>query len=807
MVRLRGEFKLFAVSFFWLLVANSASAQIVPDGTLPVNSIVTPGCSVCTIESGTVRGNNLFHSFSLFSVPTGGTALFNNGVDIQNILTRVTGTNVSNIDGVIGTQGGANLFIINPSGIVFGANARLNIGGSFVGTTANSVKFADGTEFSTKNSNAPLLTISTPIGLKLTNPGAITVEGSGHNLFITSALAPVIQYPNISELRVKPEQTLALVGGNIVLNGGVLVAPGGSINLTSVESGEVKLNWSPKLQLDSTGISSLQDIEIKQQGLADVSGVSSGSIQVQARNINITDGSMLFSQNLGFLPNGSINVNAANSLKLDGNSRLNGFTRSSIYYQNFGLGQSGHINITTKQLILDNGASIINRTFSPVQSGDININATEFVKLSGFVAVNPSVTTTISTTTNSVGKAGNVNIYTPDLYIFNAGTISSTNFDAGMGGNITVNADVINISDTNSITVPSSISAPNFGTGKAGNLTLNSRILSIRSGGQVTTNSFNSGDAGNIIINASESVEITGIVSNYNSSISSAVEKPNALVGELLGLFDTPTATSGDITINTGSLKISNSGNVVVRNQGFGGGGTIEVNADSVLLSRIGSFIADTASGQGGNINLQLKDLQMRHGSYITTSAGGSGNGGNINIDTNTLAAFENSDITANSQDSIGGRVTINAQGIFGTQFRTSQTEKSDITATSEVGASFNGIVDINSIDTDPSSGLIELPETVVDRTQQISASCSKSNNNQFVTIGRGGLPSSPDDLLIQQQTAILEPFELLSSQTSNAVNLTRRQEVTEAQTVVIDKGEIYLLAEAPVIISRSACN
>ncbi|MBD2446780.1 filamentous hemagglutinin N-terminal domain-containing protein [Nostoc sp. FACHB-152] len=196
---------------------NTVLAQITPDRTLPSNSIVTPSDQTLVIEGGTQAGNNLFHSFSQFSLPTNNTAYFNNALSIKNIVSRVTGSELSNIDGLIRANGIANLFLLNPNGIIFGPNARLDVGGSFVASTANRINFADGKLFSAKaDQTSSLLSVNIPIGLQL--------NANSHSI------------SNAGSLAVKPGENITLLAG-AVSHTGSLTAPGGTVQLLGKQVG------------------------------------------------------------------------------------------------------------------------------------------------------------------------------------------------------------------------------------------------------------------------------------------------------------------------------------------------------------------------------------------------------------------------------------------------------------------------------------------------------------------------------------------------------------------------------------------
>ena len=734
--------------------AGSANAQVIPDGLLP--TIVTLSGNSFTIDGGTRSGNNLFHSFGQFSVPTGGAAIFNNAIDIQNIFSRITGGAVSNIDGLIQANGNANLFLLNPSGILFGPNASLNIGGSFIGTTANGIQFADGVEFSAVNLNgSPLLTMSVPIGLQMgQNPGAIAVQGSSYRVITTSAFAPLIlgQIP-APGLSVASGQTLALVGSAIDLNGGVLSAPQGRIELGAVAAG------SPPIQIAQTpqGITlsygegtNFQDINLRSQSLVDVSGMGAGAIQVQGRQVKVTDGSLIFSQNRGFQPAGSIRVNASEGLELIGTTPDSAIG-SSIHSETLGIGKSADIFVSTRRLLVQDGGFVTSKTYAPGASGNININASESLQILGFSAVNRFILSLVGSQTYGPGSAGQVNVYTRQLTLRDGGFLSISNFGSGSVGDLVVNAaESVEIAGVAPSLRPAAISASALRSGNAGSVIVNTRRLTLLDGGTVDTSTFAVGNAGNVTLNVTEAVEVRGIATlgGSASSIGSTASISEPFVQKDLGLPPSPSGSPGNVTINTPRLVIADGAEVTVQNQGTGKGGTqLQINTEDLILNNRGAITAATASGEGGNIFLNVNNLLlMQQGSLVSATAGGTGNGGNITINAPIILGLENSDIIANAIQGRGGNIDITTQGLIGLKFRNTLTPRTDLTNDITASSQFNinGTVQVSNVGVDPNAGLVNLPVELVDPSQQIAQSCATQQGSSFVISGRGGMHENP---------------------------------------------------------------
>ena len=558
-------------------IPENAIAQVVSDSTLGTQ--VTQNGGSFNINNRTRSGNNLFHSFSQFSVPTGGSAIFNNAPDIQTIFSRVTGSQISNIDGILKAQGTANLFLMNPNGIVFGPNAQLQLGGSFLGTTATGLKFEAGIEFNAVNTTPTLLSINLPIGLQMgTQPGKIQVNGTGHRL--VSALAiftPYVSAAPTAGLKVQPEKTLALVGGPIDLVGGVLRADRGRVELASLGASETAaLDFGTALWKLNTSITQkFSDITLSKQSIVDVSGAGAGSLQVQGRRVSLTDGSLLFSQNRGLASAGDFRIQS-DSLEITG-GLANRNIRSAIINETV-LGNSGNISVTTRQLKLIDGGALGSRSFGFGSSGNIEVKASESVKMSGYLAENVELISAIATISFSplvTGRSGLITVSTPMLSITKGAIISATTFGNAAAGNVNINADRVEVVGRSPSSVGSStISSSTLGNGNAGSITINTRSLLVNNTGTINTASSTNGDAGNLMINATESIEI-----GSRSDIASGVGPTRPEIIKSLNLPLNPRGNAGSITINTPSLSVKDQARIVVANQGLGNSGKVSITA------------------------------------------------------------------------------------------------------------------------------------------------------------------------------------------------------------------------------------
>ncbi len=665
---------------FVLNYTNSAYAQILPDDT--VGTEVNNSGNTAEITGGTTQGSNLFHSFQEFSVPTSNSAYFNNVSEIDNIIGRVTGNSISNIDGLLQTNGSANLILINPNGIDFGANARLQIGGSFLGSTAENLIFEDGTIFGAGDLNtSPLLTISTPVGLQLgQNSGAINVRGSGHNLGIDIPIFSPFNRGEVSGLKMQSGGTFGLVGGDISFTGGVVASETGRVELGSVEEGTVAIKWSEQnFLLDYQGIEAFKNISINQRSLIDASGNNSGSINIQGNEIAIADGSVVLIQNQGIEASGNLVVNAATSFSLNGISG-DGIIASGIYTEALGEGRGGDITVTTPNLEISGGGSIFTDSFSSAASGNLSINVADSLTIAGYGESNPNKFSLISAQTYGTGDAGAINISTRNFTALAGGNVASVtgNNATGSGGDVTVNAsESILLSGINPTAfAPSQITAGSGSAGNAGSVELNTKNLTLQDGGRVDASATATGNAGNVKIDASESIMVTGTVpDSVNPSL--IIASANILDPELRELFnlpDAPSGNSGNVTIETPQLQIMNGGQVTVRNDGTGNAGNLEITADTIAIANNGGITAAVKEGEGGRINLAVADsLSLTSGSQISSDNNGAGDGGEIAIASNTLSISDRAFITTTTFGSgKGGDITldvVNSLSITGTGF------------------------------------------------------------------------------------------------------------------------------------------
>ncbi|MEM9273592.1 MAG: filamentous hemagglutinin N-terminal domain-containing protein [Cyanobacteria bacterium P01_F01_bin.143] len=693
---------------FGLLFANaltfSATAQITVDGT--TNTSLISGENRIQIDDGDRAGNNLFHSFGEFSVPTGNEAFFNNASDIVNVFSRVTGGNISNIDGLLSVNGGANLFLLNPAGIIFGENASLNIGGSFYGTSADSIVFPEGEFSATDLANPPLITINAPLGLGFRdNPGDIVHQSvaNGVGFFVLEG------------------ESISLIGGNVNIQNGIIIAPGGRIELggliedgtitfnddgslafpDDIARGNVSITNSPfitvfalsdnansgdinvttnSLTLNNTNFSASNSgsgnagnvsinahdaVSLTNGSIIFVPGSNGGSITIDANSLEIASQSNLFAginvdSGSPDAQAGDIVINLAEDILIDGSDNIIGQT--SIQNVNFGTGNAGNISITARNVDFINGGNISNFNNGQGNLGSVTITASGDVNFDDIQGSSRSgINNFVSE--EGTGNIGAIEITANNLTVNNGAFIQSAVEGNANSGDINLNVTnniLINGISNDAILVDQQLnnrrsSIDVSGNGNSGNINITTGSLSVNNGGAITSNVLLQGNAGSIEINATDSVSITGFVegliqgetSTFQSNIS-ARTLSNAI------------ANAGNIEINATDFSLANQGNLNNSSVGQGNAGDITINAtntfiadtDSLIISNIGSNAEDIAIGQVGNIAITARDISLLGASQI--QAGASSGATAEGTGTISLTATESISFTGNGTGVLG---------------------------------------------------------------------------------------------------------------------------------------------------------
>ena len=673
---------------FWA-IPPVGYAEVTLDGSLgPAKILSGPNFVIDAGDGTTVNHTNLFHSFGAFNLSSNESATFTGPDSISTIIGRITGGSQSSIDGLLRSSiPGADLFLVNPAGFLFGPHASLDVQGSFHATTADYLRLGEKGIIYSDPARSSVLTVDPPsaFGFLSDNPGAIIVQEAA--------------------LAVPSGETLSLIGGDIEIRGtedtwkNLLVAPGGRINLASVLSpGEVVVNsagTTPDLNVDS--FSELGGINIYEAGV-DAGGDGGGTVVIRGGRLELY-GSYIYASTKGpvgsGVPGSGIDIQAVGNVTLDNYSALGTNVFNGV------ADDSGGVRITADQLTVQNNSEIQSVAFgaweeNPTSSG----NSGDIILTTNSLLLSDQ--SMIRAGTGGEGNSGKITVSTGTLEVKDNGIIFSPVFGGtGQAGDVVVTAEHIVMSNEKYPGRVTGINARTYypGTGKGSDITVNTKKLDMSPGTEIGSGTWYLGHGGDIQVNVAGDAVIegtrdknskggtiyTGIFTNtfgsaeggklifradnLKLSTEAAIRSStfstgnagaafldvgclrieNAAFIESNGYFGTG-GNAGRVDIVADSIVISGpesssdpfgtdfTGISVSSGITGGSGGDINIVTGSLLMTNRGSIFS-TAEGpdQGGDINIRAKTVEILNGAIINGSVYGSGNGGNINVEADSL--------------------------------------------------------------------------------------------------------------------------------------------------------------------------
>ena len=654
-------------------------------------------------------GPNLFHSFGSFTVGSGDTANFlnNTGFTTTNILSRVTNPgDISYIYGTIQTTGfdNANLFLVNPSGIVFGPHGSVNVGGSVSFSTAQYLRLSDGVTNANFYANPANdgLTNSILVVDPVVNFGFLSTAVPAAYGFLTApdpTATITVQGSNLSispALPDTPSNTISLVGGKVVIEGGAqLSAPTGRIHLATTTSpgefaalsGESLANATtlqsvlPVDPVSAASFTSYGLVSMAPGSSIDVGGthtvwikggqlmlsvndatLSTSESPVPPDTISLSSGSSIVTSNSGADPGADVQMTAG-AVQMDG---------AMIQSINSGDRDGGNISVNATTVGFTNGASVLSST---------GLDFTTFMRVGSGNGGNVTV--------QGLGGVGSP----ADLVAFSdSSNITSNTFGPGKGGNAELTAGTVTMQNGSSISTLST-----GGDGVGGDVVLNVGTGSLTGGASILSQTDNStpgaGVGGNVIIqglqgagSAAESIDLSGDSSLLTETIGSSDGGRVAITSKSLTMDGAATTVlskafgvglGGEIVVNVQQARLSGGARIktltslsdvpdvppgpTLTVQGLSGGGS---RADSVVLSGSDSGIVSDSEGAGhaGDVAVHAKTINMTDGAVIqggapnTTAAGG-----NVNIEADSVDVSRGSRISSQASRADAGQITITA--------------------------------------------------------------------------------------------------------------------------------------------------
>ena len=668
-----------------LFAATPVHAQIATDGSMGARTSFAGNNIRIPSTIGTGMGRNLFHSFSTFNVANGQNVSFDANApgafglsNYLNIIGRVTGGTASSILGTIrSTEPGTSLYLVNPSGIVFGPGAVVDVNGSFHASSAHYIGFGDGTRFETR--------LGPDVRLSSAPPSAF---GFGEGFVAPLAVQG-------GQLRVRDGAAVGLVGGGILV-GGVqqvsrLQAFGGNAIVVAVASpGEVGVGPDG---VTLSGFTRMADVLLQRSATISVSEgperTGAGTIYIRGHNVGLDQG--LVFANTRFSDGGGIDIAASGDITL---------RRADVTAVTTGAGNAGTIRLSGRNIVVLEG-TLVDTSCDPGcttgNGGLIDVRATDHfiirsigagVLAGAYVASNSfgggrtgeirvdagtvviEGNALLQGTTYETGDGTLIQLRANNIQLLNGGQVDVSTLGSGRGGAIVVeNAGNIRVEGTRTdagrpLPLPSGFFANTRGSGNAGSVTVSTRTLEVVRGGEISSTAVadSTGTGGRIAVNASESILVAGTdAQGYKSGIATnTLSRGNAgeifLSAPSIVITDDGKVQSqsegdgraGRIRIEGGDLTISSLGQVSSDARRGGDAGAVEVALTGTLsisgvagtevdnegrvVTNTGIFAKTYETGLGGNISIDASRIVLAHAGGIIASTDGSRDAGNVDV-------------------------------------------------------------------------------------------------------------------------------------------------------------------------------